>query len=42
MLIRIGGDNNIAWDINCLIYYPIIPSPLFWLGRKSSLVFLLV
>ena len=41
MLIRIGGDNNIAWNTNCLISCPINPSPLFYLGKKSLPVFLL-
>lgn len=34
MLIRIGGDNNIAWDANSVIYYPLNPSLLFRLGEK--------
>lgn len=42
MLIRIGGDKNIAWNTNCLISCPINSSPLFWLGKKSLPVFLLV
>lgn len=42
MLIRIGGDNNIAWNTNRLISCPIHPSPLFWLGKKPLPVFLLV
>lgn len=34
MLIRIAGDNNIAWDANSMIYCPINPSCVFQLGEK--------
>lgn len=34
MLIRIGGDNNIAWDANSMIYRPINPSLLLQLEEK--------